>query len=649
MAGLLMNASGGENAFTIVETISKPKLFCVYKAKNYFRGNFVTIKTNEQRWRGDDARIRQLKNEAETGLKLKHPRIRETIGLFEEGGTVYQVTEYLEGDPLNAILGIPQVDIGLDQAVKWALQLLEALEYAHRHQILHLNLDPSNIIILPSYDLKVFGFGKPPHAWKTAEPDKYGFHPVLFTAPEVFLETNPDERSDLYSLGVLLYLVLTGKMPWALDRHESPSAQKQQIFNKPVLDPNLQGNDCPGWLFGILNKAMMIDPSRRFADASSMRAAILSREEIPFESSLSRPERSIIVEDHPRPVPASLPPAEIPEPIITPSRAAIKPEADIQPVAKQQVAPPARPQAPQAREPQDPDLPRLRHIFKILGIISLLIVAYILLKYVIIKDKPHFSHVERKDRIAQVRQPEYSAPNLPVTLINISGGKGVLGHIGPDAEDDEFPPRKVDIPSFSISPFEITREQWAMATPGYEFDEDEKDLPITNVSFEEVIEYCNAKSRLEGLQPCYEFLGNDLVCDFSASGYRLPTEAEWEYAAKARQRDDFNLYSGSDSPDEVGWYDSNSGDLLHPVGQKRGNSLGLYDMSGNAAEWVWNWYSSYTKTAETIFTGPNTGTDRVIRGGSYKDRPNELRVTNRYHMKPYIKSEYVGFRVVRSR
>jgi sulfatase modifying factor 1 len=176
------------------------------------------------------------------------------------------------------------------------------------------------------------------------------------------------------------------------------------------------------------------------------------------------------------------------------------------------------------------------------------------------------------------------------------------------------------------------------------------------------------RSVKEELAPCYRIGGstnpNDwgsiptfkdsiwdaVICDWNANGYRLPTEAEWEYAARGATNEPDYLYSGSDKIEYVAWYLDNSEDTSHPVGEKKDNSIGIYDMSGNIWEWCWDRYSDsyYRSSPRNNPVGPSSGLSRVFRGGGWNYNASLCRVANRADGAPYESYIFVGFRVCRS-
>lgn len=185
--------------------------------------------------------------------------------------------------------------------------------------------------------------------------------------------------------------------------------------------------------------------------------------------------------------------------------------------------------------------------------------------------------------------------------------------------------------------------------------------PVTSVSWHEAAAYCNAESTIGGLDPCYVCSsdGPDVRCapagsPYECAGYRLPTEAEWERAYRAGTTT--SLYIGDiEACDrdllvgDIGWYRSNSGDRLHPVGQKIPNAWGLFDLAGNTWEWCHDWHQSGLPTSSaTDPAGPETGTHRVTRGGGYSDDAGMLRAAMRDSERPDDRLPYVGFRCVRS-
>ncbi len=178
-------------------------------------------------------------------------------------------------------------------------------------------------------------------------------------------------------------------------------------------------------------------------------------------------------------------------------------------------------------------------------------------------------------------------------------------------------------------------------------------LPVDNISWFDVAIYCNGRSEVEGLTPAYKIRGvgasTVVTCNFKANGYRLPTEAEWELAAKAGQL--YN-YSGSDDPEDIAWFRDNSGGKIHNPATKSPNGFGIFDMTGNVAEWCWDWYdANYIRSLPTFInpSGPDTGTLKTIRGGSVNNgEGRNLNILWREKGDPNRGYQYVGFRLVRS-
>jgi formylglycine-generating enzyme required for sulfatase activity len=162
--------------------------------------------------------------------------------------------------------------------------------------------------------------------------------------------------------------------------------------------------------------------------------------------------------------------------------------------------------------------------------------------------------------------------------------------------------------------------------------------PVIQVDWNDAVNYCNWLSEKEGLTPCYSGKGKLTECDFSANGYRLPTEAEWEYAARGGHKNQTFIYAGSNNPDKVAWYAENSNDRLHPVGHKLPNALSLYDMCGNIFEWCWDWYEEdyYAISPVSDPLGPpppqtNTPWEFIHarRSGSWREGTNNIHVYSR--------------------
>ena len=242
-----------------------------------------------------------------------------------------------------------------------------------------------------------------------------------------------------------------------------------------------------------------------------------------------------------------------------------------------------------------------------------------------------------------------NASVLPKNMIYVEGGSFMMG--SKDGHDDERPVHKVTVSSFWIGKYEVTQKEWKEVMGNNLSNQKGDNLPVEQVSWYDAVEYCNYRSIAEGLLPCYRGKGDNISCDWTANGYRLPTEAEWEYAARGGIMSKGYKYSGSDNINAVAWYYNNSGGKTHTFGTKAANELGIYDMSGNVWEWCWDWYSNsyYSSIPANNPTGPTSGASRVRRGGSWYDRSSGNAVSSRSFGSAYRgSSNDLGFRVCRT-
>jgi len=243
-----------------------------------------------------------------------------------------------------------------------------------------------------------------------------------------------------------------------------------------------------------------------------------------------------------------------------------------------------------------------------------------------------------------------------ITMVSVPGGTFAMGHAyvnDPGADlavnvyfPEEQPVHTVTLSAFSIGATEITREQYAliMGENPSTFSGD-PDLPVTNLGASKALEFCNRLSESAGLDPCYD--PSTGTVDFSRNGFRLPTEAEWEYACRAGSDTQFSSGNTSGDLDRAGWFRGNSGGSTHPVGQKEANAWGLYDMHGNVAEWCLDWHEgSLGEGAATDPPGPTSGDFRATRGGDWDRPPRRCRSAYRDGKEdPYDAEPTFGFRL----
>jgi formylglycine-generating enzyme required for sulfatase activity len=238
-------------------------------------------------------------------------------------------------------------------------------------------------------------------------------------------------------------------------------------------------------------------------------------------------------------------------------------------------------------------------------------------------------------------------------MVELPGGTFLMG--SPDSDDqaysNEKPQHPVTISAFAMACLPVTRKLYreilGKSPSAWEQDKEDDLLPANVVTWFDAVEFCNALSKRQGLRLCYRKVGDQVEWDHDANGYRLPTEAEWEYAVRAGTT---TRWFFGDDPAELGryaWFRDNAEGRVHPVGEKNPNPWGLHDLIGNVWEWCWDEYGNYSASSASGSADPGRRWLRVLRGGAYWYEPRDLRSAVRVRYGSEVRSVSVGVRCVR--
>ena len=535
----------------------------------------------------------KFKKEALRLRKLHDKHIVSVYDLFDENGTSYYVMDFIDGMSLSSHL--KQTGKPMQEEQVWEIlpQILQALETVHTNGFQHLDLKPANIMMDGKGNITLIDFGASKQldrADGNSTSSALAYTPGY--APREQMEQNLSKLgpwTDLYALGATLYNLVTCE--------ESP-------LPSDIDDEHEQAFSFPEHISEKMKRLIlwMMTPKRDKRPQSVQQLRERLEKGLPEETAA----KADIISEETIVNPPTPSPAPDPKPTPTPS--------------------------PKLETNKKGLLSRLKYAMLALVAVGC-IVASLYVWRSCESDTDNFPGMESTVP-QQPSEPEYeviTANGVSFKMIRVEGGTfqmGATSEQGSDAYDDEKPAHSVTLSSYYIGETEVTQELWQAVMGSNPSSFKGTNRPVEQVSWDD----------------CQTFISK--LDSITGKNFRLPTEAEWEYAARGGNKSRGYKYSGSNSVGDVAWYTDNSGSETHPVKSKSPNELGIYDMSGNVWEWCQDWYGSYESSSQTNPTGPSSGSSRVIRGGGWSNHARGCRVSFRSYSTPDFRSSYLGLRLV---
>ena len=616
----------GQGGFGVTYLALQQGLNRIVAIKEFFMENFcvrnadthhVTIATEGSRELVERYRNKFLK-EARNIAKLEHPNIVSIIDVFEENSTAYYVMKYAQNGSLDDKVK-REGHLSEADAKRYILKIANALRFVHQHKMTHLDVKPANILLSDNDEpwLIDFGLSKQYDA-KTGEQTSstpLGYSPG-YAPIEQYMAGGAgtfSPESDIYSLGATFYKLLTGATP--------PDASTVANEGLPVQELKAKGVS-QRTIYAIFQA---MEPLRkdRLHDMETF-IKLLMEEQAPNKPAKKQAKAA---------------------------RTELYHEGE----AMEEVAgtPPPKPQPKQSHTPVLEKIRKnwaglgvaLTVIVVIVVIVAIVAIVFILNNYsqggspetsadtsFISADTSFISADTSVNEAWKNETMTFEANGVSFKMMPVEGGTFIMGATPEQekAESNEMPTHQVTLSNYFIGETEVTQALWqaVMGTnPSYNKGDD---LPVEQVSWGECLEFINRLNALTG------------------QNFRLPTEAEWEFAARGGNKSGGYQYSGSNHLSSVAWYKWNSDKHTYPVKTKAPNELGVYDMSGNVWEWCSDWDGDYSSANQTNPVGPSTGTHRVNRGGGCRTADDRSRITYRGNDSPETRDIGLGLRLALS-
>ena len=597
--------------------------------------NSVSVSESEgnQNKRLFEEQLEKFKREAICLNNLSHPNVVKVLALFPQNGTFYYVMEYIDGMSLKDVCA--KNNLSEEKIMQYLKQLLDALDYIHKQGVSHLDIKPGNIMIDKNDRLVLIDFGASKLFNSSSEnktmmtsnrpPFTPGYAPIEQENGNV---EDIGPHSDIYALGATLFYMYTGHNP----------GTPYQLFESGFSD---MPNASP-LMQSTIKKAMAFWRKDRIQSVAEFRT-MLNGDDAVTQIELSSKKNDVTVVDN-----------SVQTRIISNIY-----EAE------------DKKESPYVFNNQDEQVaisPKKNVInlltSKVAVLVGSLAIVIIIVVALLVPSKNNIggnnsessatyvsgelnseNNIEESNNITDENVKENvpkpfntfteTVNGVRFKMIAVEGGSFEMGAISnhhDESNDDEVPLHQVTLSNYYIGEVEVTQELW-------------KAVMGNNPSH-----YKNAKNPVEQVSwtQCQEFVKK--LNKLTNKQYSLPTEAQWEYAARGGQLSKNYMYSGSDNLNDVAWYGAYEDESIkqetHNVALKQPNELGLYDMSGNVHEWCLDWYGDYPNSSQVNPKGPSGGEHRVMRGGNWYRKPVHCRVSSRNHSKPSYTNRCLGFRLV---
>lgn len=541
--------------------------------------------------------------EAENLAKLQHPHIVKVLESFEANGTAYYAMEYLEGGSLEGYIE-KHGALSESEVMGIAQQIGEALEFMHAHKMLHLDLKPANVMLRSADDAVLIDFGLSKQFDKNGAPESSttigGGTPGYAPLEQANYQRGDGlpVTMDVYAFGATIYKMLTGERP--------PEAS--EVLNDGFPDFVLEKYGVSAGTIAVIGRAMQPMRKKRYQSVREVLEALKPLVQ-------TAPETEKVVQDRgTAPVASEETTYTIPRKPPTAGRAV---KVDVKSLKKW--------------------LLRLLVVPAVLG--GILLIIFFLPRSCSVRNTPADTpsdSLSAADSLATAVSEEqkpyvedslgnrtYTVNGVSFKMIRVEAG---TFEMGTKADDGGGPVHKVTLTrDYFIGETEVTQALWETIMGSNPSHFKGEDLPVETIGWPEIQEFIQK-------------LNVQLTDSFS-----LPTEAQWEFAARGGNQSKGYKFSGSDRHSEVAWTAANAGGKTHPVGTKASNELGIFDMSGNVCEYCQDWEGSYTSGPQTDPVGPSTGSYRVQRGGAYSD--GWFFATSFYRHNWLKKNRALGFRL----